>query len=159
MVTTATVDAYSVEEAVAKVDAIHKAFGSNVDIDLNILADETEAEKKESRVGYSFNWLKNNKQEGTNMVGAIEYNIITDMTQLPQRIASAAAAIETAEFTGASYKPLMYIGAQPVRGTNYWFICEQTLVTAHHEKHIVKLAVNEFQGFCELVLNSVERIF
>ena len=158
MVTAATVDAYSVEEAVAKGDAIHKAFGSNVDIDLTILADDTKAEKKESRVGYSFNWL-GKAQEGTNMMGAIEYNIITDLSQLPQRIATAASAIETAEFTGASYKPIMYVGAQPVRGTNYWFICEQTFATTHAEKHIVKLAVNEFQGFCELVLNSVERIF
>lgn len=158
MVTTATVDAYSVEEAAAKVDAIHKAFGTNVDIDLTILADETADEQAAKTLSYAFNWLKSKAQEETNMTGAIEYNIITDMTKLPQRIASAASAIETAEITGASYKPLMYVGAQVVRGTNHWFICEQTLVTAHPEKHIVTLAVNEFQGLFALVGKSIHRI-
>lgn len=93
------------------------------------------------------------------MTGAIEFNIITDMTKLPQRVASAASAIETAELTGASYNPIMYVGAQIVRGVNYWFICEQTLITAHPKKKIVKLAVNEFQGKFELVGNKTETIF
>ena len=158
MVTTATVKANSVAEAIAKVDAIHKAFGNDVEIDLEILADETAGDKA-ARLGYSFNWLKNKAQEETNMTGAIEFNIITDLTKLPQKVASAASAIETAELTGASYKPLMYVGTQVVRGVNHWFICEQTLVTARPEKHIVKLAVNEFQGNFELVGNKIEVIF
>ena len=158
MVTTATVEANSVAEAVAKVDAIHKAFGNDVEIDLAILADETDDDKA-ARLGYAFTWLKNKAQEETTMTGAIEFNIITDMTKLPQKVASAASAIETAELTGASYKPLMYVGTQVVRGVNYWFICEQTLVTARPEKHIVKLAVNEFQGKFELVGNKITVIF
>ena len=158
MVTTATVEANSVTEAIAKVDAIHKAFGKDVEIDLAILADET-ADDKAARLGYAFTWLKNKAQEETTMTGAIEFNIITDMTKLPQKAASAASAIETAELTGASYKPIMYVGTQIVRGVNYWFICEQTLVTARPEKHIVKLAVNEFQGKFELVGNKIEVIF
>lgn len=159
MVTTATVEANSVTEAVAKVDAIHKAFGKDVEIDLAILADET-ADDKAARLGYAFTWLTNKALEETKMTGAIEFNIITDMTKLPQKVASAASAIETAELTGgASYKPIMYVGTQIVRGVNYWFICEQTLVTARPEKHIVKLAVNEFQGKFELVGNKIEVIF
>jgi len=158
MVTTATVEANSVTEAIAKVDAIHKAFGKEVEIDLSILADET-ADDKAARLGYAFTWLKNKAQEETTMTGAIEFNIITDMTKLPQKAASAASAIETAELTGASYKPIMYVGTQIVRGVNYYFICEQTLVTARPEKHIVKLAVNEFQGKFELVGNKIEVIF
>lgn len=159
MVTTATVEANSVAEAVAKVDAIHKAFGNDVEIDLAILADETDDAREAKRLGYAFTWLKNKAQEETTMTGAIEFNIITDMTKLPQKVASAASAIETAELTGASYKPLMYVGTQVVRGVNYWFICEQTLVTARPEKHIVKLAVNEFQGKFELVGNKITVIF
>ena len=46
-----------------------------------------------------------------------------------------------------------------MRGTNYWFIAEQTLVTAKPERHVVKLAVNEFNGEYALVNNSIERIF
>lgn len=158
MVTTATVEANSVAEAIAKVDAIHKAFGKDVEIDLAILADET-ADDKAARLGYAFTWLKNKAQEETKKTGAIEFNIITDLTKPPQKVASAMSAIETNELTGASYKPLMYVGTQIVRGVNYWFICEQTLVTARPEKHIVKLAVNEFQGKFELVGNKIEVIF
>lgn len=161
MVTTATVDAYSVEEAVAKVDAIHKAFGSNVDIDLTILADETINERDVEKLGYAFNWLKNKSQEKTNMAGktgAIEFNIITDLTKLPQKVASAAAAVEYTELVGASYKPLVYVGKQPTRGTNYWFIAEETLVTHPPQKKIVTLAVNEFQGAFALVGKSIHEI-
>ena len=160
MVTTATVKANSVAEAVTKVDAIHKAFGNDVEINLEILADTNVVESTAKALGYAFNWLKSNTaQEEMKMVGAIEFNIITDMTKLPQKAASAASAIETAELTGASYKPLMYVGTQIVRGVNHWFICEQTLVTVRPEKHIVKLAVNEFQGKFELVGNKIKTIF
>ena len=93
------------------------------------------------------------------MLGQIELQILTDLTKAPQRVASAVSAIETSGLTGATYKPLMYCGDQPVRGINHWFIAEQTLVTAKPERHIVKLAVNEFNGEYKLVAKSIERIF
>lgn len=93
------------------------------------------------------------------MLGQIELQILTDLTKAPQKVASAASAVENSGLTGASYKPLMYCGEQPVRGTNYWFIAEQTLITAVPERHVVKLAVNEFNGEFALVGNSIERIF
>lgn len=161
MVTTATIEANSVEEAAAKVDAIHKAFGSNVDIDLNILADETIDERDVEKLGYAFNWLKNKAQEETNMAGktgAIEYDVITDMTQLPQRIASASATIENAGLAGASYKPIIYFGAQVVHGVKYWFFAEQTLITNPPQKRIVKMAVIEVQGKFEIVKDSIKVI-
>lgn len=161
MVTTATIEANSVEEAAAKVDAIHKAFGSNVDIDLNILADETIDERDVEKLGYAFNWLKNKSQEETKMTdrfGAIEYDIITDMTQLPQRIASASATIENAGLVGASYKPIIYFGAQITRSVKYWFFAEQTLITNPPQKRIVKMAVIEVQGKFEIVKDSIKVI-
>ena len=162
MVTTAMIEANSVEEAVAKVDAIHKAFGTRVDIDLTILADETIDARDAQRLGYAFTWLKNNKaQEETNMagkVGAIEYDIITDMTKLPQKIASAASAIENAGLVGASYKPIIYFGAQVVHGVKYWFFAEQTLITNPPQKRIVKMAVIEVQGKFEIVKDSIKVI-
>ena len=157
MVTTATVEAFSVTEAVAKVDEIHKAFGNDVEIDLAILADETIDERDAKRLSYAFPWLKGTQEE-TKMVGAIEFNIITDMTKLPQRVASAASAMETAEITGASYKPVMYVGTQPVRGTNYWFIAEKTLITNPPKKSLVTIAVNEFQGKFEIVPKTIHEI-
>ena len=160
MVTTATVEANSVAEAVTKVEAIHQAFGNDVEIDLEILADKILDDKDGERlVGYAFNWLANKAQTETKKTGAIEFNIITDLTKPPQKVASAMSAIETAELTGANYKPLMYVGTQVVRGVNHWFICQVTTVTAQPKKKIVKLAVNEFQGNFELVGNKIEVIF
>ena len=157
MVTMATVEAFSVAEAVAKVDEIHKAFGMNIDIDITILADADNA----GSLSYAFPWLKNKSLEETNMAektGAIEFNIITDMTKLPQKIASAAAAIENAGLMGASYKPILFVGTQTVRGINYWFFAEQTLVTNPPQKRIVKLAVNEFQGKFEIAEKTIKVI-
>ena len=173
MVTTATVEAFSVTEAVAKVDEIHKAFGTDVEIDLAILADDkkseivgdvikkvTKAVEKSADLGYAFPWLKGTQEETKMLgkVGTIEFNIITDMTKLPQRVASAASAMETAEITGASYKPIVYVGTQPVRGTNYWFIAEKTLITNPPKKVLVTIAVNEFQGKFEIVPKTIHEI-
>lgn len=94
------------------------------------------------------------------MLGQIElvdFNGL-DMTKMPQRVASAWSVVNDG-MTGASYKPLLYGGEQVVRGINHWFIAEQTLVTATSERHLVKLAVNEFNGEYSLVNKSIERIF
>ena len=161
MVTKAKVEAFSVAEAVAKVDEIHKAFGTDVKIDLEILTGE-KVKDMVQRLGYAFSWLKNNNALEENVmarnVGAIEYDVITDMTQLPQRIASAAAAVEYTELVDASYKPLVYVGTSITRGTNYWFIAEKTLVTHPPQKKIVTLAVNEFQGAFALVGKSIHEV-
>ena len=94
------------------------------------------------------------------MLGQIELANFEGMelTKLPQRAASAASVVNDG-MTGASYKLLLYCGSQPVRGTNHWFLAEQTLVTATPERHLVKLAVNEFNGEYALVNKSIERIF
>lgn len=93
-----------------------------------------------------------------NLLGGIEIDIITDLTKLPQRIATAQAELETTELCGASYKALIYLGKQVVRGMNYYFIAEETLSTATPEKHIVLIAVNEFKEEYEIVKSSVIRI-
>ena len=154
MVTMATVEAFSVQEAVAKVDEIHKAFGSNVDVDVTILADKKDAEQ----VSYSFPWLKNNNtQEENIMTGTIQFANFAGIGNPPQRIASAASAIETAGLMGASYKPILFIGDQPTdHGTYHWFFAEQTLKTNPLKKRIVKMAVNEFQGKFEVVKNTIK---
>ena len=151
MVTMATVEAFSVQEAVAKVDEIHKAFGSNVDVDVTILADKKDAEQ----VSYAFPWLKGTQEENI-MTGAIEFTNFTGIDKPTQKVASAASAIETAGLMGASYKPILFIGTQIAGGVNYWFFAEQTLVTNPPKKRIVKMAVNEFQGKFEVVKNTIK---
>ncbi len=89
------------------------------------------------------------------MLGKINFNIITDLKRLPQKPASAMSLIEKLELKGAGYKPLMYVGDQPVRGTNYWFIAEQIMSTRTAEKHLVWIAVNEFEGKFETVNSSI----
>ena len=92
-------------------------------------------------------------------MGQIELNITTDLTSLPQDAASAMCAITISGLVGATYKPLLYIGKQVAKGTNYWFIAEQTLVTQNTIKRIVKLKVNAFNGIYALVPTSIEDIF
>ena len=93
------------------------------------------------------------------IVGGIELDIITNLERLPQKVASAMSAIENTGLAGASYEPLIYLGSQCVRGTNYWFVALQTLTTANFEKHIVTIAVNEFEDEHEIVKSSIIRIF
>ena len=158
MVTTATVEANSVAEAVAKVAAIHKAFGKDVEIDLAILADEI-ADDKAARLGYAFTWLTNNQKQELkiDMTGAIQFEDFKGLTSMPQKAATAWGAVDG--LMGAKYLPLLYVGTQVVRGLNHWFIAQVTTVTAQPKKKIVKLAVNEFQGKIELVGNKTETIF
>ena len=152
MVTTATIEANSVAEAVAKVDEIHKAFGTDVDIDIAILADEISGGLNASRPSDKF-------FGGTNiMTGAIQFEEFTGLTSMPQKAASAWAKVD--ELVGAEYLPLLYVGTQVVRGVNHWFIAQVTTSgTAQPKKKIVKLAVNEFQGKFEVVGNRTETIF
>ena len=93
------------------------------------------------------------------MLGGIEFKATTNLTKLPQKVATALATLENPELVGAGYKGLMYVGKQVVKGVNYWFIAEQTLITRDAEKHIVKVAVNDFKGKMEIAAGSIETIF
>lgn len=76
-----------------------------------------------------------------------------------QKAASAWAGIDWSVLTGASYKPLLYVGAQVVNGINHCFIAEQTLVTREPVKHIVTIKINEGRGEYALVNDSVKVIY
>ncbi len=156
MITDIYIEADTWAEAVQDIEKFKATFNNKCRVSMKV------SPPIEEPVGYAFNWLKNNKaQEETNMankVGAIEYDVITDMTKLPQRIASAASAIENAGLAGASYKPIIYFGAQIVHGVKYWFFAEQTLITNPPQKRIVKMAVIEVQGKFEIVKDSIKVI-
>lgn len=93
------------------------------------------------------------------MFGKIEFANFDGLTKAPQKVASACSALETSGLCGAKYKPLLYIGEQVSKGTNYWFIAEQTLVTANPVRHIVTIAVNEFNGVYAIIPSSIEVVF
>ena len=93
-----------------------------------------------------------------NLLGGITLAEYKGLTAMPQKAASAWIAVEGG-IVGAGYKPLIYVGEQVVKGVNYWFIAEQTLILAEPERHIVKIAVNEFNGEYKIVPHSIEVIF
>ena len=80
------------------------------------------------------------------------------MTSMPQKAASAWDGAFAEGFTGASYKPIAYIGKQLVKGTNRLFVAEQTLSTANTERHIVTIVINEFDGKYTILKDSIKRI-
>lgn len=92
------------------------------------------------------------------MFGGITFEEFKGLTSMPQKAASAWIAVEGG-IVGAGYKPLIYVGEQLVKGTNHWFIAEQTLILEEPERHIVKIAVNEFNGEYKIVPHSIEVIF
>lgn len=90
------------------------------------------------------------------MFGQIELENFSKLTKMPQKAASAWYAVE--KLIGAKYVPLIYLGKQPVKGVNHYFIAEQTLQTAEKERNIVILCVNESGGKFIVVPHSVQKI-
>ena len=74
---------------------------------------------------------------------------------LPQKAQSAFTDV-TSKLVGADYEPVLYVGSQPVNGTNYCVIALQTSVTATPEKRLMKLIINvDAKGKSRLVSVSV----
>lgn len=90
------------------------------------------------------------------MLGKIEFEDFEGLTSMPQAAASAWSALESLGICGAGYKPLVYIGRQMATGVNYWFICEQTRQTNPPVRHIVTLAINEFNGVYTIIPSSIQ---
>lgn len=51
-----------------------------------------------------------------------------------------------ADFTGANHKPILELGEQIVKGTNYHFICESKAVYPGAEPYLTRVAVNNFEN-------------
>ena len=90
------------------------------------------------------------------MFGKIQLENFTGLTTLPQKAASAWAAANY--LVGATYKPLLFVGTQIVKGVNYWFIAEQSFAVSAPERRLVTIAINEFEGRYKVVESSIEVI-
>lgn len=90
------------------------------------------------------------------MLGDITILDQEGLTSLPQKAASAWSVMN--DIVGANYKPLVYVGTQQVKGTNHWFIAEQTILNATLDKYIVYLAINEFNDSYNLIPHTITRI-
>lgn len=88
------------------------------------------------------------------MFGAIELEKFDGLTKMPQDYASAWTAVEGLK--GASYKPLLCLGKQVVKGVDYFFIAEQTFLTYPVRRRVIKLTIHGFNGEYELIDESIE---
>ena len=52
---------------------------------------------------------------------------------------------------GVSYKPVMYVGSQVVKGMNYYIVAEARLIYPNSEPYAAMICLNEFQGNVGLV--------
>ena len=105
-------------------------------------------------LGYSFTWLTKNSTEENKMFGQMNLAQFEGKTKMPQRAASAwSGAIEG--LVGMSYKPLIYLGDQPVNGTLHWFIAEQTIPYKFEIRHVIKMAILEKDGEYKLDDKSI----
>ena len=52
---------------------------------------------------------------------------------------------------GVSYKPVMYVGSQVVKGMNYYIVAEARLIYPNSEPYAAMICINEFQGNVGLV--------
>ena len=92
------------------------------------------------------------------LLGGIEFEEFKGLDKMPQKAASAWIAVEGG-ITGAGYKPLIYVGSQVAKGITHWFIAEQTIIYKEPERHIVKLAVNEFNQPVEGSVDEFETVY
>ena len=63
------------------------------------------------------------------------------------------AAFDTVEkgLTGVSYKPVMYIGKQLVKGENHYIVCEAKTIYPGAEPYAAVMCINIFEGKASLV--------
>lgn len=76
--------------------------------------------------------------------------------ELNQEAASAWSAVEN--LVGAGYKPLLYVGKQVARGTDYVFVAEQTIMSNPPVRRVISFTINCINGNYDLVEESIEVI-
>lgn len=61
-------------------------------------------------------------------------------------------------WTGSTFKPIKYLGEQPCKGVNYWFIAQETIVANPSAKKIVVLAINGFNDHYAIIPSSIHEV-
>lgn len=91
------------------------------------------------------------------MFGAIKLENFT-AANLPQKGATAWSGAGMDNLTGKSYKPILYLGEEPVHGANHYFIAEQTDVYPPFERRVIKFAIYELDGEYTFLDKSIIKI-
>lgn len=82
------------------------------------------------------------------MFGAVQFEDFQPC-RLPQKAASAWSKV--GELIGCKYTPLLFVGTQITRGTNYVFIAEKETISAKPFKNLVTVVINEINSEYEIV--------
>lgn len=77
------------------------------------------------------------KGEGAKIVRVIETDKLTEPVEL-------AFAEVTKELRGVSYKPVIYLGKQPVKGENHYILCEAKVLYTGAQPRAIVLCINIF---------------
>ena len=64
--------------------------------------------------------------------------------ELNQEAASAWSAVEN--LVGCGYVPLLYVGKQVARGTDYVFVAEQTILSNPPVRRVISFTINCIDG-------------
>ena len=75
---------------------------------------------------------------------------IVESEELPAGVDTAFAEAEK-QLIGVSYKPVMYIGKQAVKGENHFILCEAKTIYPNAEPYAAILAINIFDGKTSVV--------
>lgn len=92
------------------------------------------------------------------MFGQIQLEQFIDDGRLPQKVATIWSGVNWAELMDANYKPLLYLGPQPVNGILHWFIAEQTIMNRSMTRHVIKMAILQQGDDYSFVGDSVTNI-
>lgn len=84
------------------------------------------------------------KGEGAKIVRVIETEKLSEEVEL-------AFAEVTKELKGMSYKPVMYLGKQIVKGENHYILCESKVIYPDAQPRAVVLGINIFEGKSSIV--------
>ena len=75
---------------------------------------------------------------------------IIESEELAPEVQAAFAAVEKS-LIGVSYKPVMYIGSQVVRGMNHFIVCEAKTIYPGAQPYAAVLCINIFEGKASVV--------
>ena len=99
------------------------------------------------------------------MFGQMNLAQFQGLKNMPQEAQSAWDAVfpttddsTEKKLVGMSYKPLVYLGDQPVNGTLHWFIAEQTMPYKFEIRHVIKMAILEKDGEYKLEDKTITKI-
>ena len=80
------------------------------------------------------------------MFGQIQLENFVGLKNMPQKAQSAWDAVFKPDMVGVQFKPLVYVGSQPVNGTLHWFIAERTQPYHFEIRNVIKMAILEKNG-------------